>query len=145
MKIKTVPTTKLASLCTALIAALLMFADKASAVSIRDAQEFGLAKFGSSSRSSDGSIYVRHLIGMALRSDEKSNGQYASDKSPRHVALPNRMNVGRSIGVVTIPTLGGVPIIGGVPHGRVPDGGITAMLLGTALGALGMARRYIGS
>ena len=59
MKIKTVPTTKLALLCAALVAALLMFADKASAVSIRDAHEFGLAKFGASSRHSDGSTYIQ--------------------------------------------------------------------------------------
>ena len=141
MKIRTVPTTKLALLCAALVAALLMFADKASAFSIRDAHEFGSAKFGSSSRYSDGSTYVRPLISMALRNDEKSNGQYfASDNSPRHVALPDHTNAGRSVGIVTIPTIGGVPSPG---TGRVPDGGITAMLLGTALGALGIARRYI--
>jgi len=52
------------------------------------------------------------------------------------------MNAGRSVGVITIPTIGGVP---GPGTGRVPDGGITAMLLGTALGALGIARRYIRS
>jgi len=34
------------------------------------------------------------------------------------------------------------PNPGGGPHG-VPDGGITAVLLGTALGALGVARRYL--
>jgi hypothetical protein len=67
MKIKTLPATKLASLlCTAVIGALLMFSDSAS-------------------------------------------------------AGPNP---------------------GGGPHG-VPDGGITAVLLGTALGALGVARRYL--
>ena len=31
-----------------------------------------------------------------------------------------------------------------IPHGgSVPDGGTTVMLLGAALGALGMARRYV--
>jgi protein with PEP-CTERM/exosortase system signal len=34
------------------------------------------------------------------------------------------------------------PNPGGGPVG-VPDGGITAVLLGTALGALGVARRYL--
>jgi len=67
MKIKTLPATKLTSLlCTAVIGALLMFSDSAS-------------------------------------------------------AGPNP---------------------GGGPNG-VPDGGITAVLLGTALGALGVARRYL--
>jgi hypothetical protein len=145
MKIRTVPTNKLALLCAALVAALLMFVDKAGAVSIRDAHESGLAKFGAPSRYSDGSIYVRHLIGMALRSYERPNIQYfPSDNSTRHVVLPDHMNAGRSVGVITIPTIGGVPSPGsGTP--RVPDGGITAMLLGTALGALGIARRYLRS
>ena len=141
MKIKTFPTTKFALLCAALIAALLMFADKASAVSIRDAHEFGLAKFGASSRYSDGSTYVNHLIAMAPRNNERSNGQYfASGNSLHRVVLPDHVNAGRSVGAITIPTVGGVPSPG---TGRVPDGGITAMLLGTALGALGIARRYI--
>ena len=145
MKIRTVPTTKLALLCAALVAALLMFADKASAVSIRDAHEFGLAKFGAPSRYSDGSTYVNHLTGMALRSYERPNIQYSpSDNSTRRVVLPDHMNAGRSVGVITIPTIGGVPSPGsGTP--RVPDGGITAMLLGAALGALGIARRYLRS
>ena len=141
MKIRTVLTPNFALLCTALIAALLMFADKASALSIRDAQEFGLAKSGAPSRFSDGSTYVNHLIGMALRNDERSNGQYfPSDNSMRHVVLPDHVNAGRSVEVITIPTIGGVP---GPGSTRVPDGGITAMLLGTALGALGIARRYL--
>lgn len=140
MKIKTFPTTKFALLCAALIAALLMFADKASAVSIRDAHEFGLAKFGASSRYSDGSTYVNHLIAMAPRNNERSNGQYfASGNSLHHVVLPDHMNAGRSVGAITIPQPGGVP---GKGTG-VPDGGTTAMLLGAALGALGIARRYI--
>jgi hypothetical protein len=143
MKIKTFPTTKFALLCAALIAALLMFAEKASAVSIRDAHEFGLAKFGAPSRYSDGSTYVNHLIAMAPRNNERSNGQYlASGNSLHRVVLPDHVNAGRSIGVITIPSIGGVPSPGS-GTGRVPDGGITAMLLGTALGALGIARRYI--
>jgi hypothetical protein len=137
MKIRTVPTTKITLLCAALVAALLMFADKASAVSIRDTHEFGLARFGSPSHYSDGSTYVRHLIGMGPR-HELSNGQYfPSDISVRHVVLPAHINADRSVQVIT------PPIIGGAPGGTVPDGGITAMLLGTALGVLGIARRYI--
>jgi hypothetical protein len=56
--------------------------------------------------------------------------------------------VGDLSGVITIPaTAGGYGLSGwtlfgpGVPG--VPDGGTTAMLLGTALGALGMARRFL--
>jgi hypothetical protein len=114
-----------------------MFADKARAVSIRDAHEFGLA------RHSDGSTYINNVIGMALRNDERSNGQYfPSDNSTRHVVLPDHMDARRSVGVITIPSIGGVPNPG---TGAVPDGGITAMLLGTALGALGIARRYLSA
>lgn len=130
MKIKTVSTTKVALLCAALFAALLMFANKASAVSIRDASQYG-----------DGSTYVRHLLGMAPRHDEISNGQYSSsDISSRHVVLPHHTTADRSVRVITTPIISGNPSPVG---GRVPDGGITAMLLGTALGVLGIARRYI--
>jgi VPDSG-CTERM motif len=141
MRIILIPTTKLALLCTALAGALLTFSNSAQAVSIRDAHELGLAKFGAPSRYIDGSSYVNRLIGMALRNNERSKGQYfPSGNSTRNVVLPDHMNAGRSVEVITIPTIGGVP---GSGTGGVPDGGITAMLLGTALGALGMARRYI--
>jgi hypothetical protein len=138
MKIRTVPTTKFALLCAALGAALLMFADKANAFTIRDAD----ASPGHGDRSS----YVDHLGGMPIvRSDERANGQYFhSGNLTPHIVLPNHMDArkvdGRSVEVITIPSIGGVPSPG-TP--RVPDGGITAMLLGTALGALGIARRYI--
>ena len=139
MKIRTVPTTKLAFLCAALVAALLMFADKASAVSIRDAHELGLVQFGASSRHSDGSTYINNLIGMALRSHEMANGQYVrSGTSTPHVLVIDRALNYRE--TITIPNIGGVPKPG---SGAVPDGGITAMLLGAALGALGIARRYL--
>ena len=56
--------------------------------------------------------------------------------------------VGDLSGIIEIPaTAGGYGLSGwtlfgtGVPG--VPDGGITAMLLGTALGALGLARRFL--
>jgi len=58
--------------------------------------------------------------------------------------------VGDLSGIITIPAtagrygLSGWTLFGpGVPG--VPDGGTTAMLLGTALSALGIARRYIKS
>lgn len=127
MKIKTLSTTKLASLlCTAVIGALLMFNDRASAVSIGDAHELG-------------PTYVNHLIGMALSGDERANGQFfRSDNSTPNAVLPDHMNAGVRIEMITGPSPGGGPR-------GVPDGGITAMLLGTALGALGVARRYIRS
>ncbi|HET6888719.1 MAG TPA: hypothetical protein VFH87_12445 [Candidatus Udaeobacter sp.] len=134
MKIRTVPTTKLAFLCAALVAALLTFAGKASAVSIRDAHEFG-----ASSRHSDGSTYINNLIGMTLRSHEMANRQYfGSDTSTPRVLVIDRALHNRE--TITSPSIGGVRPPG---SGAVPDGGITAMLLGGALSALGMARRYL--
>lgn len=56
--------------------------------------------------------------------------------------------VGNLSGIVTIPALG--PMGHALrrwklfpPGGQVPDGGATVMLLGAALGALGMARRFL--
>jgi VPDSG-CTERM motif len=58
--------------------------------------------------------------------------------------------IGDLSGIITIPSLGGFcgltewTLFGpGVP--RVPDSGITAMLLGMALSVLGLAKRYIVS
>ena len=57
--------------------------------------------------------------------------------------------VGDLSGIITIPdTAGGYGLSGWTlfgSAGSVPDGGTTVMLLGVALGALGMARRYIMS
>jgi hypothetical protein len=58
--------------------------------------------------------------------------------------------VGDLSGTITIPaTAGGYGLSGWTlfrgAGGQVPDGGATAMLLGVALSALGMARRYIMS
>ena len=57
-------------------------------------------------------------------------------------------NISGLSGVITIPADGplGYGLSGWIlfgPTGQVPDGGTTAMLLGTALGALGMARRFL--
>ena len=58
--------------------------------------------------------------------------------------------VGDLSGIITIPaTAGGYGLSGWTLFGPgtpgVPDGGTTVMLLGTALGVLGIARRYIMS
>jgi hypothetical protein len=133
MKIKTLPATKFALLCTALVGALLTFSDSASALTIRDAHELG-------------STYVNHLVGMALSSDEIANGQYfrSSNSMPQAVLTDqiNGLNAGGQSAIITAPGPGGG---GGPGPAGVPDGGITAMLLGAALGALGMARRYLMS
>ena len=138
MKIRTVPTTKIALLCAAVVAALIMSSDRAKAFSIRDAD--AAAGHG------HGSTYLDRLAGIAVvRSEERANGQdfRLGDLTP-HIVLPNHVDPrnagGGSIEVIRTPIIGGAPNPVG---GRVPDGGITAMLLGTALGVLGIARRYI--
>ncbi len=55
--------------------------------------------------------------------------------------------VGNLSGIITIPAMGGRYGLSGWtlfgPGAGVPDGGTTVMLLGAALGALGMARRFV--
>ncbi len=55
--------------------------------------------------------------------------------------------VGNLSGIITIPATGGRYGLSGWtlfgPGAGVPDGGTTVMLLGAALGALGMARRFV--
>jgi hypothetical protein len=136
---KIISTTKLALLCTAIAGALLIFSSSARAVTIGEGHEFGFVNFGIHSGDGDRLTYVNQLAGMALRSDERANRQYfRSDTSTPHAVLTDHRN-GWNAGsreIIRIPTPGGAP-------GAVPDGGITVMLLGAALGALGVARRYI--
>jgi hypothetical protein len=59
-------------------------------------------------------------------------------------------NISGLTGILTIPLFGpsGYGLSGWIlfnPGGAVPDGGTTAMLLGAALGALGMVRRFLMS
>ncbi len=60
-------------------------------------------------------------------------------------------NISGLTGVITIPADGPLGyglsgwILFGPTGGGVPDGGTTVMLLGAALGALGMARRFLMS
>jgi hypothetical protein len=60
-------------------------------------------------------------------------------------------NISGLTGILTIPADGPLGyglsgwILFGPTGGQVPDGGTTVMLLGTALGALGMVRRYVKS
>jgi hypothetical protein len=56
--------------------------------------------------------------------------------------------VGDLSGVINIPSIGFGHGLSGwalftAPNGSVPDGGATVMLLGAALGALGMVRRFL--
>jgi hypothetical protein len=190
-----VPLKKLAMLAAAFCAATFAFNHNASAtpkpmppsinLTIGDAHELGFVNFGIPSGDADRLTYVNHLIGMALGTSDKADGQtyFRSNNSfgqlPQAVLAGNvngtstTINLGAAgtytylfakydgpnygsevwyvgdlSGIITIPAtagrygLSGWTLFGpGVPG--VPDGGTTAMLLGAALGALGMARRYL--
>ena len=144
MKIETVPTTRFALFCTALVVAWFMLGDSAHAVGIRDGHELGLIQFSASSRQNAVSTYINNLIGIGVRSGQSANGHYFSsaNSTPRAVFVDD-MDGGSAPGHsvrAASPIIG--PNIGPRPPG-VPDGGVTAMLLGAALGALGIARRYL--
>jgi len=186
MKINIIPTTKLALLCTAIAGALLTFGQSAHALTIGDPQELGFVEFGIPSGDADRTLYVNHLIGMALGTDDKADGQHYFRSNNNFGSLPaavfalngqsTTINLGQQAGVyqylfakydgpnygsevwyvgnlsgiITIPaTAGGYGLSGWTlftgQGGQVPDGGTTVMLLGAALGALGMARRFLMS
>ena len=139
MKVCIIRTTRLPLFCTAIFAVLLAFSQNVRALSIRDAHELGFVN-------SDRSSYVNHLVGMAVGTHANSDYYFRPDNNlnamPQGV-LADRVNgsYGRNLSeVIAIPMPGGGP--GGA---QTPDGGITAMLLGVALGTLGMARRFLMS
>ena len=186
MKLKMIPTNKLAVLSAAFCAVMLAFSTNASALTIGDAQELGFVQFGIPSGDDFRTTYVNHVIGMALGTSdsgdgqnyERSNNDFGPLPQPAVLALngtgtsinlgsglysylfakydgPNYGSevwfVGNLSGIITIPAtaggygLSGWTLFGPGGGGQVPDGGTTVMLLGAALGALGIARRYIMS
>jgi len=73
MKLKS--TSKLALLCTAVCATMLAFSNNASALTIGDGHELGFVNFGIPSSEQDRANYTNHLIGMALGTSDKADGQ----------------------------------------------------------------------
>src|SRR6059058_5771935 len=184
MKINKSSTMKFALLCTVVLGAMLAFSNSAKALTIGDAHELGFVNFGIPSGDADRLTYVNHLIGMALGTSDKADGQtyFRSNNSFGQLppaVLTGHVNgtstsinlgaggtylylfakydgpnygsevwyVGDLSGIITIPaTAGGYGLSGWTlfgTAGSVPDGGTTVMLLGAALGALGMARRVL--
>jgi len=180
-----IPTNKLAMLSAAFCAAMLAFSHNASALTIGDGHELGFVQFGIPSGDTDRLTYVNHLIGMALNTSDKADGQNYTRSNNNFGSLaaatlpavsgqgtsinlgaggvyfylfakydgPNYGSevwyVGNLSGIITIPaTAGGYGLSGWTlfgTAGTVPDGGTTVMLLGAALGALGIARRFLMS
>jgi len=192
MKLKMIPTNKLAVLSAAFCAIMLAFSTNASALTIGDSQELGKVFFGIPSGDDARTTYVNHLVGMALGTSDSGDGQnyqrsnndfgllptaiFALNGTDTSIDLgtglysylfakydgPNAGSevwfVGNLSGIITIPAaafpknggnpygLSGWTLFGpGTPPPGVPDGGTTVMLLGAALGALGMARRFLMS
>ena len=184
MKLKMIPTNKLAVLSAAFCAVMLAFSTNASALTIGDTQELGFVQFGIPSGDDARTAYVNHLIGMALGTTDVALGQTFTRSNNDFGPLPTAVfalngtgttidlgsglysylfakydgpnygsevwYVGNLSGIITIPATGGRYGLSGWTlfgpgGGQVPDGGTTVMLLGAALGALAMARRYIMS
>jgi len=185
MKLKMIPTNKLAVLSAAFCAVMLAFSHNASALTIGDNQELGFVEFGIPSGDDFRTTYVNHLIGMALGTQDDADGQHYTRSNNDFGPLPQpailALNgtgttidlgtglysylfakydgpnfgaevwfVGNLSGIITIPaTGGGYGLSGWTLFGPgtpgVPDGGTTVMLLGAALGALGIARRFVMS
>jgi hypothetical protein len=183
MKLKMIPTKKLAMLSAAFCAVMLAFSHNANALTIGDDHELGFVEFGIPSGDQDRTNYVNHLIGMALGSTDVALGQTFTRSNNDFGPLPTAVfalngtgttidlgtggftylfakydgpnygsevwYVGDLTGIITIPATGGGYGLSGWtlfgPGAGVPDGGTTVMLLGAALGALGMARRFLMS
>ena len=140
MKISILRTIKLPLLCAALFG-VLAFSQNVQGLTIGDSHELGFVNFGIPSSDADRIFYVNHLIGMAR----------VTVNHPTPQAVDNHVNSGhagelRTVIQVSRPAI--VPRLSTSPPGGttgkgVPDGGTTAMLLGVALGALGIARRFV--
>jgi hypothetical protein len=193
MKLKMIPTNKLAVLSAAFCAVMLAFSHNASALTFGDANDLGKVLFGIPSGDDARTQYVNTLISLAPGTNNfPADGQHytrsLANPGPGFPNYPDAVfalngtgtsidlgngslysylfakydgrNAGSEVwyvgglsGIITIPAVGlagqnyglsGWTLFGpGVPG--VPDGGTTVMLLGAALGALGIARRYIMS
>lgn len=177
-----IPRKKLALLSAAFCAVMLAFAHNTSALTIGDTQELGYVWPGVPSGNAQRTIYVNHLVGMALGSLDVANGQISYRSNNAFGSLPTavwalngtgtKVNlgggglytylfarydgsifgaevwyVGNLSGIIRVPAAPGKHGISGwTLFGLgvgVPDGGATVMLLGVALCALGMARRFL--
>jgi hypothetical protein len=75
MKMKLIPTTKLALLCTAVCATMFAFSPNAKALTIGDPQTLGYVFFGIPSGDADRLSYVNHLIDMVPGTSDTFSGQ----------------------------------------------------------------------
>jgi len=106
MKINIIPTTKFALLLTAVAAALLTFTPSARALTIGDGHELGFVNFGIPSGDSDRLTYVNHLVGMALGTSDKADGQTYFRSNNSFSPLPQAVLGGLADGTSTTIDLG---------------------------------------
>jgi len=106
MKINKSSTKKLALLCMALVGAMLAFSNSAKALTIGDAHELGFVNFGIPSGDADRLIYVNHLIGMALGTSDKADGQTYFRSNNSFGQLPQAVLAGHVSGTSTTINLG---------------------------------------
>ena len=106
MKINIIPTTKFALLLTAVAAALLTFTPSARALTIGDGHELGFVNFGIPSGDSDRLTYVNHLVGMALGTSDKADGQTYFRSNNSFSPLPQAVLGGLADGTSTTINLG---------------------------------------
>jgi VPDSG-CTERM motif len=106
MKINKSSTKKLALLCMALIGGMLAFSNSAKALTIGDAHELGFVNFGIPSGDADRLNYVNHLIGMALGTSDKADGQSYTRSNHAFSPLPQAVLAGAVNGTSTSVDLG---------------------------------------
>jgi hypothetical protein len=198
MKLKMIPTNKLALLCAAFCAAMLAFSHNANALRVPmpssptttlgffpDPHVVGTITPGAPADPADVATYINFMIGLAPGDSGTFAGQTITRSTNLFGSLPTASatgavsgtgttidlnalgtftylfakydgqndnsvvwNIAGLTGTLTIPADGpnGYGLSGWIlfgPTGQVPDGGTTVMLLGAALGALGMVRRMM--
>ena len=97
---------KFALLCAVVLGAMLAFSNNAKALTIGDAHELGFVNFGIPSGDSDRLIYVNHLIGMALGTSDKADGQTYFRSNNSFGQLPQAVLAGHVNGTSTTINLG---------------------------------------
>ena len=108
MKINSIPTSKLALFCTAIAGALFTFSQSANAIALQigDSHELGFVNYGIPAGDGDRLTYVNHLIGMALGTSDKADGQTYFRSNNAFSQLPQAVLAGSKQGKTTTINLG---------------------------------------
>src|SRR5213596_2596788 len=106
MKINLIPTKKLALLSAVFCTAMLAFTHNTRALTIGDPHELGFVNFGIPSGDSDRLTYVNHLVGMALGTSDKADGQNYFRSNNSFSPLPQAVLAGHVNGTSTTINLG---------------------------------------